>query len=158
MPQVFHDHSNLPQTAAVVLVTAAALVLLGFVAAYWTWGMLAPRPAARAQAAADAGGDASAGMLLFGNVKRGGGNAVAASDAIRLLGVVAAAGGRRGYAVVQLDPRQILAVREGEEVVPGVRLAEVGADHVVLDRSGTREKLAWPERGTSTAPAAMPAN
>ncbi len=77
--------------------------------------------------------------------------------AIKLLGVVAAPAQRRGYAVVQLDDKQILAVREGEDVVPGIRLAEVRADHVVLGRNGTRETLAWPEksnraRATSVAP------
>jgi general secretion pathway protein C len=72
--------------------------------------------------------------------------------AIRLLGIVAATAGRRGYAVVQLEPRQILAVREGEDVAPGVRLAEVGTDHVILERGGTRETLAWPERSTPADP------
>jgi general secretion pathway protein C len=157
MQQVSLDQSNLAQTAVVALVTVAALALLGFVAAYWTWGWLAPRPESRAQAVADAGGGASAGAL-FGNVQRDRSSAAPTGIAIRLLGIVAATGGRRGYAVVQLEPRQILAVREGEDVAPGIRLAEVGTDHVILERSGTRETLAWPEKSTATESAALRAN
>ena len=59
---------------------------------------------------------------------------------------MAASGGRRGYAVVQLEAKQILAVHEGEDVAPGIRLAEVHADHVILERNGVRETLAWPEK------------
>jgi general secretion pathway protein C len=146
MQQVSLDRSNLPRTAVVALVTAAALALLAFVAAYWTWVWLAPRPQPRVQPA-DSGGDVSAGVL-FGYVQGDRNSAAPTGIAIRLLGIVAATGGRRGYAVIQLEPRQILAVREGEEVAPGVRLAEVGTDHVILERSGTRETLAWPERST----------
>jgi general secretion pathway protein C len=157
MQQVSLDRSNLAQTAVVALVTHAALALLGFVAAYWTWSWFAPRPEARAQAAADPGGGASAGVL-FGNAQRDRNGAAPTGIAIRLLGIVAATGGRSGYAVVQLEPRQILAVREGEDVAPGIRLAEVGTDHVILERGGTRETLAWPEKSASTEPAPLRAN
>lgn len=157
MQQVSLDQSNLAQTAVVALVTVAVLAFLGFVAAYWTWGWLAPRPEPRTQAAADAGGGASAGAL-FGNVQRDRTSAAPTGIAIRLLGIVAATGGRRGYAVVQIEPRQILAVPEGEDVAPGIRLAEVAADHVILERSGSRETLAWPEKSTPAESAAPRAN
>ena len=157
MQQVSLDRSNLPQTAVVALVTVAALVLLGIVAAYWTWGWLAPRPQPRAQAAVDLGGGVSAGVL-FGNVQQDRNIAAPTGIAMRLLGIVAATGGRSGYAVVQLEPRQILAVREGDDVAPGIRLAEVATDHVILERGGTRETLAWPEKSASTEPAALRAN
>jgi general secretion pathway protein C len=48
--------------------------------------------------------------------------------------------------VLRLDAKQTVAVREGEGVEPGVRLAEVHADRVVLERNGIRETLALPER------------
>jgi general secretion pathway protein C len=60
--------------------------------------------------------------------------------------------------VVQLDAKQILAVHEGDDVAPGVRLAEVHPDHVILERGGTRETLAWPEKRGTAASAATPAN
>lgn len=145
MLQLSRERSNLPQTTVVVLATVAALVVLGTVAAYWTWAWLAPRAAARVQTAASPGDGLSA-AVLFGDVQRGRVGAAPTGIAIKLLGIVAAAGGRRGYAVVQLEPRQILAVQEGEDLAPGVRLAEVGTDHLVLERNGTRETLAWPEK------------
>ena len=157
MQQLSLDRSNLPQTAVVALVTVAALALLGFVAAYWTWDWLAPRPEPRAQAAANAGAGTYAGAM-FGDVKRDSNSAAPTGIAIRLLGIMAATGGRLGYAVVQIEPRQILAVREGEDIAPGLRLAEVGIDHVILDRGGTRERLAWPEKSTSTEPVVLRAN
>jgi general secretion pathway protein C len=157
MQQVWLDRSNFAQTAMVALVTVAALASLGLVTAYWTWAWLAPRPEPRAQAALDPGGGASAGVL-FGNVQRDRNSAAPTGIAIRLLGSVAATGGRRGYALVQLEPRQILAVREGEDVAPGLRLAEVGADHVILERGGIREMLAWPEKNTATESASPRAN
>ena len=155
MRQLSLDRSNLVQTTVVALVTVAALALLGFVAAYWTWGWLAPRPQARAQAAAETGAGLASAGVLFGKVQQDRNMAAPTGIAIRLLGIVAATGGRRGYAVVQIEPRQILAVREGEDVAPGIRLAEVGTDHVILERSGTRETLAWPEKSTATESAAL---
>ena len=122
--------------------TLAALALLGIVLAYWTWAWIAPRPVPRAPAAVDAPADASSARALFGAVKQ----SAAASSAVRLMGVVAATSGRRGHAVLRLDAKQSVAVLQGEEVEPGLRLAEVHADHIVLDRNGARETLAWPEK------------
>ena len=147
MQEISLDRSSLAQTAVVSLVTLAALVLLGVVLAYWTWAWLAPRPEPRAQAAAEPGGVRIASANgLFGSAQRDQNIAAPTGIAIKLLGVVAASGGRRGYAIVQLEANQILAVREGEDVAPGIRLAEVHADHVILERSGARETLAWPEK------------
>ena len=157
MRQLSLDRSNLALTAVVAVATVASLALLGVVAAYWTWGWLAPRPQPRAPAAVEFGGSVSAGVL-FGNVQQDRNIAAPTGIAMRLLGIVAATGGRSGYAVVQLEPRQILAVREGDDVAPGIRLAEVATDHVILERGGTRETLAWPEKSASTEPAALRAN
>lgn len=147
MQEISLDRSSLAQTAVVSLVTLAALVLLGVVLAYWTWAWLAPRPEPRAQAATESGGVRIASANgLFGSAQRDQNIAAPTGIAIKLLGVVAASGGRRGYAIVQLEANQILAVREGGDVAPGIRLAEVHADHVILERSGAREMLAWPEK------------
>lgn len=146
------ERSSLAQTAVVSLVTLAALVLLGVVLAYWTWAWLAPRPEPRAQPLADPVGRVASANSLFGSVQRDQNIAAPTGIAIKLLGVVAASGGRRGYAVVQLEARQILAVHEGEDIAPGIRLAEVHADHVILERNGTRETLTWPEKNTSVKP------
>jgi general secretion pathway protein C len=143
--------STLAQTAVVSLLTFAALALLGLVLAYWTWAWFAPRPEPRMEAAVGGAGGIAAASLVFGRVERNQNTAAPTGIAIRLLGVVAASGGRRGNAVVQLDAKQILAVQEGEEVAPGIRLAEVHPDHVVLERGGARETLAWPEKRAAAA-------
>ena len=147
MREISLDRSSLAQTAVVSLVTLAALALLGVVLAYWTWVWLAPRPEPRAQATAEPGGRIESAYGLFGSAQR---NAAAPTGiAIKLLGVVAASGGRRGHAVVQIDARQTIVVREGEDIAPGIRLAEVHTDHVILERNGARETLAWPEKKTA---------
>ena len=136
---------NVAQTVLVSSLTLVAVALLGAVLAYWTWAWFAPRAEPRMEASAVQNGSVASAGGLFGTVPRG--QAAAPTGiAIKLLGVVAASGGRRGYAVVQLEGKQILAVHEGEDIAPGIRLAEVDADHVILERNGVRETLAWPER------------
>jgi general secretion pathway protein C len=157
MLQLSLDRSNLPQTAVVVLATLAALVFIGFVAAYWGWALFAPRSEPRAQVAAEAGNGTSA-AGLFGIAQPGLNNAAPTGSAIRLLGIVAATAGRRGYAVVQLESKEILAVPEGGDVAPGIRLAEVGIDHVILERGALRETLAWPDKNAAPESAPMRAN
>jgi len=131
---------------AAFLATLTALALLGVVLAYWSWAWLAPPSVARAPAAVEAAGRASSAGALFGSVKNGPGAAAAYSNAVRLLGVVAASGGRRGHAVLRLDAKKTLAVLQGEDVEPGLRLAAVHADHVILERNGARESVGWPEK------------
>jgi general secretion pathway protein C len=151
------ERTSLAQAAVVSLVTLSALALLGLVLAYWTWAWLAPRPEPRAQSAVTVG-RAEVAYGLFGNSRRenGGGRegAATAGVAVGLLGIVAASGSQPSYAVLRLDAKQTVAVREGGEIEPGIRLAEVHADHVVLERSGVRETLAWPNPGKSAVPAA----
>ena len=126
--------------AFVATLTAASL--LGVVAAYWSWAWLAPVPAPRAPPAAEAAPQTSSAHGLFGSAK-----SISSASAVRLTGVVAASGGRRGHAVLRLDGKKTVAVLQGEDVEPGLRLAEVHADHIVLERNGARETLAWPEKG-----------
>lgn len=158
MQDISLDRSGLAQTTAVSVLTLAALVLLGVVLAYWTWAWLAPHPESRAPVAVQAGGRMEAALSLFGSAKRDRSIAAPTGIAIKLLGVVAASGGRRGYAVVQLEAKQILAVHEGEDIAPGIRLAEVHADHAILERNGTRETLSWPEKVASVKSPVPPTN
>jgi general secretion pathway protein C len=122
------------------IATLAAAALLGVVLAYWSWAWLAPAAEARAPAAADTAPQSSSAHGLFGNAKQ----AAGAASSVRLTGVAAASGDRRGYAVLRLDGKKNVAVLQGDEVEPGLRLAEVHADHIVLERNGARETLAWP--------------
>jgi general secretion pathway protein C len=158
MRQHLLDRSNIAQTAAITVATIAALALLALVAAYWTWVWFAPLPEPRAPTAADTSTAAASAGALFGSMRRDSNSPAPTGIAIRLLGVVAATEGRRGYAVVQLEAKEILAVREGEDAAPGIRLAEVGTDHVILERGGIRETLAWPEKSTGTESAPLRTN
>jgi len=114
------------------------------VLAYWSWAWLAPSPLARAPAAAENAGRPLAAGGLFGTAKETPG---AASGSVRLTGIIAASGETGGHALLRIDGRKTLAVPQGEEVEPGLRLTEVHVDRVVLERNGVRETLAWPEKG-----------
>ena len=132
------------RTAIVYTVMLAALLLLGVVLAYWTWVGFAPRAESRLRPAAESAGHAVMARALFGGSPHDGAATAVAGSSIKLLGIAAASGGRPGYAVVQLEARHSATVREGNDIAPGIRLAEVRPDHVVLERNGTRETLAWP--------------
>lgn len=153
---VSFERSSLAQTALVALVTLAALVLLGLTLAYWTWSWFAPRAEPRLQAVADAAGNAASANSLFGNASRNRTTAAPTGIAIKLLGLVTSSRSESGYAVVQLEAKQNRAVREGEDVAPGIRLAEVHTDHIILERNGLRETLAWPEKTRTAIPPAAP--
>ena len=106
------ERSSLALTAVVLLTTLAALALLGRVLAYWTWDgsrrvpSRARRPARRRDPALDIR------VRSFRN-----GAAASATPrrrrriAFTLLGVAAATRGRPGYAIVQLEGREIVVVR-----------------------------------------------
>lgn len=152
------ERSSLAQTALFYAVTLASAVLLGLVLAFWTWTWFAPRPAPKSEPAARRAVSLNAASTLFGNAPPRQAAAAPTGVAIRLFGVAAASGNRRGYAVVQFDANQILAVEEGDDIAPGIRLAEVHADHVVLERGGVREKLAWPRRQPAANPGVRTTN
>ncbi|TAK51440.1 MAG: general secretion pathway protein [Betaproteobacteria bacterium] len=158
MREFLIGRSTLLQAALLSALTLAAVALLGLVLAYWTWIWFAPRAEQRTESVAAASGTVAAAGALFGSPPRAQGAAAPTGIAITLLGIVAASGGRRGHAVVQLDGKQILAVNEGEDVAPGVRLAEVHSGHVVLMRGGARETLTWPKRRATAAPVARTLN
>jgi general secretion pathway protein C len=146
MRAILTDPSSFMRTATASVVTVAALALLGLVLAYWTWAWLAPRPESRVRAAEQPGGQIEAAYGLFGNAQQDR-DRISTGGAVKLLGVVADPRTRSGYAVLRLDAKRTVAVREGGEIESGMRLIEVRADHVVLERNGQRETLAWPEHG-----------
>jgi len=158
MQTISFERSGFAQAVIVSLVTFSALVLLSLVLAHWTWAWLAPRPEPRAPEAPQTGGRAKVSYGLFGGAPLVIKGAATTGVAVRLLGIVAATGGRGGYALVQLDATQILAVREGENVAPGIRLTEVRTDHVTLDRGGISETLAWPGKNTAFEATPLRAN
>jgi len=145
MGEVSLERSGFAQTALVSLVTLSALILFCAVLAYWTWAWLAPRPAP-ATRASEAPAKIDAAYRLFGGTQRNKLAAAPAGPAIRLLGVAAASGKKRGYAIVQLDTGKIFAAREGADIAPGLRLTEVQSGQIILDRNGARETVTLPEK------------
>jgi general secretion pathway protein C len=131
------------ETVGVLALNVAAVVLLGAVLAYWTWQWIVPRPAPAAPVVAQ-NPTLEAAYRLFGSGRAA--SAPAQAD-FSLVGVAATSGKGGGYAIVHNGVRTVV-VREGEEAAPDVRLAEVHATHVVLDRAGRRETLELPKRRT----------
>ncbi|MFN3371100.1 MAG: type II secretion system protein N [Sphingomonadaceae bacterium] len=69
-----------------------------------------------------------------------------------LHGVRADAATGRGSAIIAAGDGQQLVYLVGESIAEGVTLAAIAADHVVLDRGGTREAL-WLDSAGPNAPA-----
>lgn len=132
----------------------AGITMLALVLAYWTWAWLAPTPEPHTPSTAqpDRHTRAESAHALFGSVQAHQTGNAPTGIAAKLLGVVAASSGQAGFALLKIDTKPATAVREGAEIAPGVRLAEVRADHVVLERNGVRETLAWPKPASTTAP------
>lgn len=140
------DRTTSAQTAGVTLLTLAAAVLLALAAAYWTWQWMAPSSASRAPTAPGEILNATSAAGLFGAAQRETGGVPSPVTDIRLLGIVAATAGQNGYAVLRIEPRQVITVQEGKDIAPGIRLAKVGIDHVILEREETPQTLSWPIR------------
>ena len=106
MREISLERPGFAQATAVSLVTLAALALLGLVLAYWTWHWFGPRIEPPAPVVAEQGVRALSSYGMFGKAQRDRDVAAQAAGPIRLLGVVAAAGGSHGYAVMQLESRE----------------------------------------------------
>jgi general secretion pathway protein C len=150
MRETGHRSLNLATTAVVGLATLAAITALGVAGAYWTWAWFAPRPEPVTEAPI-AAARLDAAYRLFGNVRANRTVAAPSSVTFKLLGLAAASGEEPGYAVLQMSSGRAIAVRRGDDIEPGIRLVEVNADHVVLDRNGMRETLALPRQGVDAA-------
>jgi len=156
MQTISLERSRSAQTALVSLLTLAALALLGVVLAYWTWVWLAPGAEPRAPSVVPPTAGVGAALGLFGSAPTGSAVVTPTGMAIRLLGIVAATQGGRGVAAVQLEGKGIIAASEGEDIAPGIRLAEVAPHHIVLERGGIRETLPLPKPAPLPLPAVTP--
>jgi general secretion pathway protein C len=77
---------------------------------------------------------------------------------LTLRGVRSAAdGAARGSAVIETPQRGQRSIAVGGEIAPGVRLAEVHDDHVIIERSGARESLFISDAAARRAREARPA-
>jgi general secretion pathway protein C len=127
----------------VSLATVFALALMGWILAYWTWEWFSPQTEVRVEAASVPNGRAEAANGLFGRLQR---QIVPMASTIRLVGVIASTGSNAGYALVRYAEQPVRTVREGGEIAPGIRLAEVHPEKIVIDRGGIQETVVLPKK------------
>lgn len=60
---------------------------------------------------------------------------------IRALGVISEGSSGKGVALIGIEGQPARAVRAGDAIAPGVVLAEVQRDGVVIERSGARQQI-----------------
>ena len=60
---------------------------------------------------------------------------------IRALGVMAEGSTGRGIALIGIDGQPARAVRAGETIAPGIVLAEVHRDRILISRSGAMQQI-----------------
>jgi general secretion pathway protein C len=69
------------------------------------------------------------------------GTSASTAGNIRALGVMAEGKSGRGIALIGIDGQPARAVRAGETIAPGIVLAEVQRDSVVINRSGAMQQI-----------------
>lgn len=158
------DRGRVVQAAA-MLCSAALALLLVWLLARLLWLLLASpaadmasAPASGSRLGANAPNVSIAKWHLFGNPSANATTAVAASAStlkLSLRGTLADADPRSGVAVIVDEQGQQRAWRVGEEILAGVRLSGVYADHATLTHDGREETLSL-ERGERGGAAVTP--
>ncbi len=124
------------------LLVAALVVALAAQLAHWTWVFLSPPAVGRADAQAAAGSvDLAAIGRLFGAPAPGSAAPSSALGGLRLKGVVAPTPGVAASAIFSTGAGRDVSVFLGGEIAPGLTLAEVLPDHVIVARGGDRERV-----------------
>ena len=121
--------------------TALLVVALGGQLAWWAWHFITP--SLRGPAVVSHSGttvDVNIGRQLFGDAGAVVSSSGGAPGGIRLRGVYSTVGTTLSAAVLNLGGRD-QAVNIGQALAPGVTLAEVHADHVIISRGGIRERI-----------------
>ena len=139
---------------------AAAMHLLFFagvvaIAGYWAVRIFTPAPTAAPPPLPPPplrDPDAAAAARMFGKVEVA---QAAVATNIQALGAFAA--GRDSSAVLVIDGKPARVFLVGQEVVPGMRLASIGADLIVLDSPGGRQEVRLPPRPSVAVSGAAPA-
>lgn len=136
------------QNFAIALLTVAATAIFAVVAAYWSWEWLAPSQPGPTAVVQNEPRRISSAADIFGVAEQDSGSTFTTSSGtrIQLLGLLTATVNTRSYAVLRIEPGPSIAVQEGEEITPGIRLAKIAIDHVIVERGGVRETLSWPSK------------
>jgi general secretion pathway protein C len=132
------------------LATIAIIALLAWTGARIFWSFTAPatsEPAIAVDTDPSRVAQAIAARHLFGDAVALGAAVVVVETTIKLDGVVAPTRpGQIGIAIVSSQGKPAVAVRVGEEIMPGVTLHRVLARSVEIERGGQIQRLTLPER------------
>lgn len=153
----FFRSANIPafcQKHGVVLLNGALFLLFLFVLAKWTWWLILARPSIPlSQSGVRTVAEDAVGAVkranLFGKYEEKAAVAGVTTLNLKLLGVFASSDRNGMVAIVNTGDKN-KAMRVGEEVLPGVILDEVLAEHVLLRRQGVSERLDLDRRAGAT--------
>ena len=115
-------------------------LVLGALLAKWSWVLLGS-PSTATAPVPDHSVAENAGQLFGVAITEPSAANVNALPNVKLVGVFASQSGQSGFAVLKLDEQHQVGAVVGESVAPGVKLLEVHADHVVLERSGVQQRV-----------------
>ena len=138
---------------AAVAVHLVFFALVMAIAAYWGVRIFTPAPTAAPPPIAPPplrDPDPVAVARMFGKVER----VQAATSNIQAIGAYSA--GKNSSAVLSVDGRPARVFLLGQEVAPGLKLAEVGPETVVLESGGARQELRLPARAMAAFGGAPP--
>jgi len=138
---------------AALAVHLAFFALVMAIAAYWGVRIFTPAPTAAPPPIAPPplrDPDPVAVARMFGKVER----VQAATSNIQAIGAYSA--GKGSSAVLSVDGRPARVFLLGQEVAPGLKLAEVGPETVVLESGGARQELRLPPRAMAAFGGAPP--
>lgn len=151
---------RLPRSALLLGAELLLLALIGIQTARLAWTLATPRgpvgdwrPASAL--APVAGPEVLAGFDPFFRLEGAAAPAVVTSLNLKLYGVSQDRATGRGSAIIGLPDGTQRSFAVGEEVMPGVTLAEVGFDNVTIRRSGNPEQL-FLDQSTPAAGAPSP--
>ncbi len=120
------------------LAVVALTLLLAYQLAHWTWVFVAPAPVASPHEGEPPVNLPAIAKLFGAEIPSG---SQPSSSGLRLKGVIAPRAGSAASAVFSTGSGKDIAVYVGREVQPGVKLSEVMPDHVIVSRSGKRERI-----------------
>lgn len=137
--------------AAKLMGFVMAVFLTAWLGSYWFW-QLTSRPSSGPVLSQEmdpvqiVGGLRAS--LIFGRNDNAGtaGMPTEAAANMTLTGIVSGSGGKPGVAVIAAAGGKPSAVREGDEVSPGVTLLRVAPDRIELSQQGRKLELTLPGR------------
>ena len=136
------------------LLEIALVAALGISLAHWTWIVLTPRAIAVSSLAGQPEAQRASPSIkrnLFGVAQEG--KAALAADAsptsgVRLLGILSRGAKGGGRAIFVLENGKPKTVESSSQIAPGRVLKELHADHVLVARNGSIERMKL-ERSTA---------